>query len=493
MALKLVIRARGQGGLGTKASCLFGPSGGTIGRSADCTWVLVDPRNEVSSQHAAIVHEGGQYCLIDQSTNGVFVNGAREPLGRGVKVALRHGDIVRIGQYEISAIIGSGADDVQTEDLSVADGYGLADLVVGDQTEDVVGGLASPSAADNGSGSRRDSPARLDPLTAFSPAPARQNDPTPDSPASDHLHADVTARPSSVQTAAEEDAAGDISGHFRPQTIAASGSEAAAFEHYLSGLADVAAPPRERVADPAAEGRPGAAGSADAGIRAIGSAMTTLSPKNHNLWPLFSALGLTEVPIPDERIPGLLHDIGASLRRAVEGLHDAYADGGTGSNLRIAAAQLQPLEDNPVKFSRTGAEAISALFGHRRAVHLGPEDAMRECLEGLQVHRGAVAAGTAEGLQAVISSFAPEALARRFAKYQPGHQSSGDDAWLWGMFEQYFDEARRNQSHGLRRLFDEVFAQAYDQHVRANSGVEAGRTDPETPPPPDRQPRSPWR
>lgn len=510
MALKLVIRARGRGGLGTKTSCVFGTEGGTIGRGMDCTWVLVDPQNEVSSLHATIVHEGGQFCLIDQSTNGVYVNGARDPLGRGVKVALRHGDTLRIGKYEIAAIIGTGVEDVQTDDLSVADGYGLTDLVAGGSAQEAEDGLGSDDHDDDShgftgggasaSGGRRDSARKLDPLAAFAARPEPGTRPRAAEPGADGAETGVAARPLTAGRAAEEDAAGDVTGHFRPQAISGVPVTEQDFEAYLEGIAATggAAPPSGPAGRPpltASRGGPDAepratGGSADASIHAIDSAMTTLSPRNHNLWPLFKALGLTDVPIPDERIPGLLADIGAALRQAIDGLHAAYSDGGDGSHLRIAAARLQPLEDNPVKFSEDGQAAVTALFGNRSAVHLGPEDAVRECLDGLHVHRGATAAGTAAGLQAVIASFSPEALARRFAKYSPDREIRQDGAWLWGMFEQYFDEVRRNRSHGLRRLFDEVSAQHYDQHVRASLGPEGEavpRPLPEDPRQPARQ------
>lgn len=515
MALKLVIRSRGQGGLGTKSTCVFGTEGGTIGRGADCTWVLVDPRNEVSSLHATIVHEGGQFCLIDESTNGVFINGTSRPLGRGVKVALRQGDSLRLGQYEIGVILGSGAEDATASELSVADGYGLADLVTGQAEDDEVeaGEDGDADAARAGYGSfsgapekgerapRRERTApRLDPLAAFDgPSPDDQRGPFSATlgargGSDEGLAQDLGARPPAKRPATEEDAADGIAGSFRPQSIQGGGSGGSGgndFDRYLDGLSE----PQD--AAPFGNRGPAAAPTevrapASAGISAIDQAMTTLSPQNHNLWPLMEALGLTHVPIPDERIPGLLRDIGAALRQAIEGLHEAYAshDGAGDPSFRISSAQLQPLEDNPIKFADSGAEAVAVLFNSRRAVHLGAEDAVRECLEGMRIHRAAVATGTAAGLQAVVASFGPDALARRFAKYAPDAGLAGDGGWLWDMFTQYFEEAGRHRSHGLRRLFDEVYAQSYDRHVR--DSLRPGTAGRSGGPPPEAPQRHAW-
>jgi type VI secretion system protein ImpI len=236
------------------------------------------------------------------------------------------------------------------------------------------------------------------------------------------------------------------------------------FDDYLEGLGEEAVArdlgtrvvPREaRVA-------------ADRGIDGIDGAMSTLSPSNHNLWPLLEGLGLTHTPIPDEKVADFLMDVGLALRQVIEGLHGVFSDQDQGGDatFRVATSQLQPLEDNPLKFAADADEAVDLLFGQRRAVHLGPRAAVAECLEGLRLHRSAVAAGTAEGLRTVIESFAPTTLARRFAKYDPSRADTRDSPWLWAMYEQYFEEVLRNRTHGLTRLFQEVLTQTYDRHIR---------------------------
>jgi pSer/pThr/pTyr-binding forkhead associated (FHA) protein len=67
----------------------------TIGRLADNTIQIED--GSVSSHHAEITFEGGNYRLHDKgSTNGTFVNGAPATTG----VVLKDGDQVRFGSIE---------------------------------------------------------------------------------------------------------------------------------------------------------------------------------------------------------------------------------------------------------------------------------------------------------------------------------------------------------------------------------------------------------
>ncbi len=111
MALKLSIQSRQRGPLGPHSSIVFGVGGGSIGRARDNDWVLPDPLRYLSSHHARIQFRQGAYYLSDTSTNGVFVNDATVPLGRRSSYPLRHGDRLRLGDYEIDVSIdGEGGE-----------------------------------------------------------------------------------------------------------------------------------------------------------------------------------------------------------------------------------------------------------------------------------------------------------------------------------------------------------------------------------------------
>lgn len=104
----------------------FGDTGGTIGRAERNDWRLPDPTKVISSQHAQIGCADGEFFVIDLSTNGVFLNGAETPIGRGQHAPLHNGDRLRIGDHDIAAELkteslpawpeagagaGAGADD----------------------------------------------------------------------------------------------------------------------------------------------------------------------------------------------------------------------------------------------------------------------------------------------------------------------------------------------------------------------------------------------
>ncbi len=101
MPLYLSIISENGKQLGDGQSTEFVACGGTIGREKDNDWVLPDPKRYVSSRHALIDFQAGAYYLIDTSRNGVYVNSADEPVGRGHPQRLFDGDQLRIGHFDI--------------------------------------------------------------------------------------------------------------------------------------------------------------------------------------------------------------------------------------------------------------------------------------------------------------------------------------------------------------------------------------------------------
>lgn len=78
--------------------------GAIIGRSPHADWSLPDARREISATHCEIDYRGGEYVLVDKSTNGTFINGAPERLA--APYTIRDGDEILMGQYRIVARVG---------------------------------------------------------------------------------------------------------------------------------------------------------------------------------------------------------------------------------------------------------------------------------------------------------------------------------------------------------------------------------------------------
>lgn len=108
MDLQLEIVSEHRDIVGDDAVRVFSETGGTIGRSLHNDWILPDPDRYISGRHATIDFQGGAYYLADVSSNGVYVNGDHEPLGKGNPQRLFNGDVIRLGDFEINVRIDEG-------------------------------------------------------------------------------------------------------------------------------------------------------------------------------------------------------------------------------------------------------------------------------------------------------------------------------------------------------------------------------------------------
>jgi len=108
MGLQLEIISDHKDILGDDDVRVFHEEGGTIGRALENDWILPDPDRYISSRHATIDHQSGAYYLADTSTNGVYVNGEDEPLGKGNPRRLFDGDRLRMGSFEFLVSLDEG-------------------------------------------------------------------------------------------------------------------------------------------------------------------------------------------------------------------------------------------------------------------------------------------------------------------------------------------------------------------------------------------------
>ncbi len=108
MTLKLEIVSEHRDIVGEDAVREFQNGGGTIGRSLQNDWILPDPDRFISGRHATIDFKGGAYYLADTSSNGVFINGDCEPLGKGNPRRLFNGDVIRFGDFVVNVSVDEG-------------------------------------------------------------------------------------------------------------------------------------------------------------------------------------------------------------------------------------------------------------------------------------------------------------------------------------------------------------------------------------------------
>jgi type VI secretion system protein len=87
----------------------------SLGRGADNSCVLSDPKLHISSKHCVIHRKNNEYHLTDISTNGVYLNGSDEPIGRGRTAILKNSDRISMGEYVFRVDLKSAAGLAATD------------------------------------------------------------------------------------------------------------------------------------------------------------------------------------------------------------------------------------------------------------------------------------------------------------------------------------------------------------------------------------------
>ena len=109
LALSLTIRNATKLENGSPIVLVLDRRSATIGRANSTDWPLPDPDLHISSRHCDVLFRNGGYELVDNSTNGTFINSPTTRLTGPHR--LKSGDVIHIGRYEVRAelVASSGA------------------------------------------------------------------------------------------------------------------------------------------------------------------------------------------------------------------------------------------------------------------------------------------------------------------------------------------------------------------------------------------------
>jgi type VI secretion system protein ImpI/type VI secretion system protein len=506
-----------------------------IGRAAHADWTLPDPNNHISSIHCEIDYRDGRYFLTDRSTNGTFINGARDrPAG---PVQLRDGDLVQIGHYQ-----------VRVEELGGGDARGAN---AGGGTAGAFGGgidwgAGSEAAASPTSATQfgREAPRPLfqsgdDPLMrAFAPPrPASSGAADPFGVTAGAARSDpfgVAALPSSGDPFSAASAAPDpfgVAPHATPaadsfnvasapphfgsaQTPPLGGDPFGALSPASPSVAPATADPFGIAATPTPVPTGDLFGTASAPAPAPAPTVGPSDP-----WALLSGVGLvdfgampsptpTPAPVPEPAAaapeasaPDALFDrllaatglerrdlgartpetvantIGQLLRQTADGLFrllEARTRVRHQFGVGAQVTTFQRAGNNPLKWTRSPDHALKQMVGDPGPGFLDGTQAVRAAFEDLQAHEMAMMAAMQEAMQETIRRFAPDAIrARVGAKgWLKSVLPGSREATLWRAYESEFGAFADESEAAYLDVFARHFKKAYERIA-----AEAGRKD----------------
>lgn len=465
---------------------VFETRGGTIGRTQGNDWVLPDPERFVSASHAKVQYREGVYYLGDTSTNGVFVNGSGQPVGTGNFVALRDGDRLLIGDYEIGVGI-----DGDSRSVTPPPGSGESDDLAGPGAKIALEAapVCTPQAIPE------DPIAFLEEAPLSSPAPweARSDDRPQDAPASSVENPsfdqgtpldDFFAPPSpgGGQIPEDWDMTGFSSTAPSADRSARVGVGPVGDIGGVKGRAPISEPLTERppeapqpVATPAGAAVDPIAPSPRAPAR-------TAAPGGGNavgeLQWFLQGVGLPDVSIPPDNAPSLMTAIGGMFRELVQGVMEVLMARSTlKSEFRMTMTTVRPAENNPLKFSVDVGEALRALLTKQGPGYLTPAEAVHEGITDIKGHQVAMMAGMQAAFQELLRRFDPQVVERTAGK---GGKlgaviPAGRKAKCWDLYGQQYREIVREAEDHFQRLFGEEFARAYEEQIEQLRGGVRGK------------------
>ncbi len=416
-------------GSGLLPEHVFTMAGGSIGTAENDTWKLSSHRTGAMAGHAEVRFIDGEFCLIDRSGR-TYINSASQPIGRGRRARLKSGDTITIGRYQIRADLVRGHQPA-------------ASLTPEGNDEDHTLVNVEESGLARGERGEPETTGH-EPLQGLAPAPGQavSKDPLDQWESDPEWSEDASNRQEMDLMAGKPEwfaAEGEVSDEYREHRDVAVGLPVRQGEQDRMSVQ----PPRKMRRE-----------STDHSRQHISGA------------PLLRGME-SELDFGDsDEMRLFLEEAGQTLKATVEGLLALHQ--GEDSRHQALRTRLQPIEDNPLRLGQSYQDTIQTLFASQRSpVHLSAPAAVSESLQSLRHHQIATSEAIREALEAILHAFSPEALLRRFHGYRRGLQQHEDEGrWAWSMYEHYYRELKSSRQQGFERLFQEVFEQAYDQHLR---------------------------
>src|SRR6202140_2070477 len=437
MALRLRVVSEHATKLGEHSTKIFGVHGGTIGRATDNEWILPDPERYLSGKHARVDFRAGTYVLVDTSSNGTYVNGAQVPLGKYHDYALKDGDYVRLGEYELLVSIDKSNDFPPEQSAIVAyDGQ-------------------SPSSAVTKS-TANDLGADLDLSELLEP--------------SDLLTADSGVRP--------RDAYGQaIPGQARPGPAEPPMQSRAELE------AEAAATPWQIMTRPQKVEGPKAEVIAGAPLRAPSPVLFD-GDFDVGLAAFCRGAGIDPLTISTEARAAALQLAGQLLRESVLGLMDLNQSRNEFRNRFRIPPPANDGPESPLNFSRGVDEALVRLLT-TTSTRAGSVEAIRRNFRELKAQNTATLSATRAAFEEFLGRVDPKEMEERFERgTKRGVFGSQNKAKVWDLDTEIFAGLGQRPADGFPHLFTETFAKAFEAKLRAlvpprRSSFGADRDDPD--------------
>lgn len=179
-------------------------------------------------------------------------------------------------------------------------------------------------------------------------------------------------------------------------------------------------------------------------------------------YDLAGELQLTQ--LPPAQLAALVPESAAIINETVNRLIDLLrARSSIKNELRVQRTMIQSVDNNPLKFSASSADALKAMFNGDNQAFMRPREAVQDSFDDLSDHQVAVLSGMRAAYDAILKHFNPANLEKRF-----NNQSSllsNKKTKDWESFEEHYASLMRDSESTYDLLFGEQFASSYEKQL----------------------------
>ncbi|MFT7559577.1 MAG: type VI secretion system protein [Flavobacteriales bacterium] len=480
----------------------FTTAGGTFGRADSNEWVLPDKDRHISSIHGRILFDGESYVLVDESTNGIFLNGSSSPLGTGNQIVLQDGYKLGFCCYILSVTLKSKpapidlpeglapVDFLDSSDKDSATTFSQSsvearqfDSLLEPSTQNTTANIddwgSNPTFSGSADELMVDKPVETDPLSAIDNANQEfPSDPwgTESAEADDEWWKDG----SDSDNALAPSQAMPVQAIRTPQPA---GFARAEYSHPPNAPANQTTPTNQRSPQPITsfpdqEYVEPAVENVEARSPQAISPQPIIAPLEQAYRPqppleapraatyvdatLASLLGL-----PEKDNTELSTEVAGIVVESVSRLIDLLRTRTTIKNeLRAEHTMIKSVNNNPLKFSVSSDEALKVMFRGDNGAFLDPVGAVKEGFDDISDHQIAVLAGMRAAYASMLNQFSPQNLERRFkAGAQNASVFKSKKALSWDSYQDYFRGLHNDDESAYQQLFGETFASVYSEQL----------------------------
>ena len=133
----------------------------------------------------------------------------------------------------------------------------------------------------------------------------------------------------------------------------------------------------------------------------------------------------------------------------------------------MSVTTIQPVENNPLKFSATVDDALENMFLKKGNAYKPPKESVEEGFIGIAEHQMAVLSGMRAAFKGIIERFDPVLLEKRFEKQNKGGLIPGiKNAKNWELFCDYYNDLVGDLDNSFQYLFGDDFVRAYEDQLQ---------------------------